>query len=274
MSYRTASKGLGVLAAALVFGAPLTASAHAYVTSPPSRDAARPDPNARANKSGPCGPGPRVGSPQKYAPGQQVAVKWEETIDHNGCFQIRFSNANDTGFVLLNLSTGGVAQINDPAGTVTPKMYEATVTMPTQKCPACTLQVLQLMNNAPCTASQDPSTSAGGTYYSCADVCIGNAGDPCTTAPSPDAGAGDAGSDSGTTSSGGVKDSGATSSSSGGDDDDDTAGPTSSSGGTRRPTTSNDDGGCAVTHNSTTELSLAAILGFVGLSIVRRRRNR
>lgn len=275
MSYRTAPKGIAVLAAALAFGAPLTAFAHAYVMTPVSRDTGIADLNARAHKTGPCGGSPRIGSPTKFAPGAQVLVKWEETIQHQGCYQIRFSNNNDANFTLLNLSAGGVAQINDPANNAVPMVFQATVTLPTQKCPACTLQVTQIMKGAACTTPvQDPTGIS--TYFSCADICIGDAADPCTDAPKADAGA-DSGTDSGTTSSSGGVDSGSTSSSSGGGDDDDatTSSSSGASGATRRPTTSSDDGGCAVSSSSTPgSLSLAAVFGFVGFALVRRRRPR
>lgn len=276
MSYTTWSKGIGLLAATLAFCAPLTASAHAYIVDPPARDISNPNKDARAHKdpNGPCGKIPRKGAPKKYAPGQTITVQFEETIGHRGCYQIRFSAANDMPAVLKDWQM--LAQINDPAGT-TMGVQSATVTLPTTPCPACTLAVWQLMQGAAaCPNNADPALAIQNTYYSCADICIGNAGDPCTTAPEPDAGAGDAGNDSGTASSSsssgtsGTTDSGATSSSSGSDPDDTTS---SSSGGTRRPTTASEDSGCAVSDsNAPGGFSLAAVIGFVGLALVRRRR--
>ncbi|MBS2014271.1 MAG: hypothetical protein JST00_15400 [Deltaproteobacteria bacterium] len=277
MSYTTWSKGIGLLAATFAFCAPLTASAHAYIMDPPARDIANPDKNARAHKdaTAPCGGLARVGSPKKYAPGSTITVKWEETIGHQGCYQIRFSSANDMPAEAKNWQL--LKQINDPAGiNGTAGVFTDTVTLPNTPCPACTLSVLQLMQGQPCPNNADPSQSLQGTYYSCADICIGGAGDPCTDAPKPDAGAGDAGNDSGTTSSsssstGGTTDSGTTSSSSSSGEDPDT---TSSSSGatTRRPTTESDSG-CAVSDsNAPGGFSLAAVIGFVGLALVRRRR--
>lgn len=269
---RLVSSGLGLAVLGLVGLMPSAASAHAYVMSPPSRDVGVTDLNARAHKSGPCGGSPRIGSPTKFAPGATVTVKVEETIDHIGCIQVVFSDKNDGNWQVLK-------QINDPTNAV-PMVYNISVTLPTAKCDACTLAMRQIMYGTACPGNpQDPALSPGGTYYSCSDICIGAAGDPCTDAPKADAGVDGGGTDSGTSSSsssssGGTKDSGASSSSSSGSSGDTSSSSSSSSGG--RPVRTTDSGGCDQSggDGSPLSMSLAAVLGFVGLAFVRRRAKR
>jgi MYXO-CTERM domain-containing protein len=254
MQHATRRFGLQVLACAAMLAAPATAFAHAFVVTPPPRDIGEPDLDARAHKTGPCGGLPRTGTPTKYAPGATVTVKWQETISHQGCFQIGFSPADDKNFVLLK-------QINDPdngAGTV----YTDTVTLPAGvECPACTLVVRQLMTGATCPPNADPATSPGGTYYSCADICVG---DNCTTPPPADAGADGSttpGTDSGVSTT--PTDGGGKLVDAGDNGGDDGAAPNLHSG---------DGGGCNVALGTTSGVSLVASAGLLGLALLRRRK--
>lgn len=204
----------GFVAAGLPLVAPSVAWGHAYVMSPASRDTAIADLNARAHKTGPCGGSPRVGKPTKFAPGASVTVKVEETVDHRGCFQVAFSAANDANWQVLS-------QIDDPDNQA-PMVYQMTVKLPNATCAACTLGIRQIMYGDACPQNpQDPADSPGGTYYSCADICIG---DTCTDAPV------NPGSSSSSSSGSASADAGATSSSGGTSDDDDDGQSSTSSG--------------------------------------------
>jgi hypothetical protein len=258
MRIATCLKALPWLGAALVLGAPTTAFAHAYVMTPPPRDIGQPDLNARAHKTGPCGGVPRTGKPTQYTVGETITVKWQETISHQGCYQIGFSQANDTGFTLLK-------QINDPAGGAN-MVYTDTVTLPAGvSCSACTLVVRQLMVGGACTANQDPATAAQGTYYSCADICVG------TTCVEPDAGVADAGvdgspdpgTDGGPTTT--PTDGGGKLTDSGDDDGDPPARPRLNSG---------DGGGCSVAFGATSGVSFGVTAGLLALALLRRRARR
>ena len=274
MGTRAGLYGIRVLAVGLFLGAPATASAHAFVSNPPARDVGNPDENARAHKTGPCGGIARFGTPKKYTPGETITVTWKETIAHQGCFQIGFTTkANPT----VNADFTVLKQINDPAGG-TNMPYTDTVTLPAgMKTPAGTLVVRQLMNgNKACAnnpANPDGAADAsGGTYYSCADICVGDAADPCTAPGSTDGGA-EGGTDAGpTTDGGGTTDSGVSTTptdgggSTVGDDDDDTTGPQG-----RRPTTA-DDGGCNTSGGLTSSTSVAVAATIVALTLTRRRR--
>lgn len=133
---------------------------------------------ADAHKTGPCGGVARTGNYVQYAVGQTVNVEFTETVDHRGCFQVLLSDANDQSFQILS-------QIDDPTGDVTPKKRTMAVTLPAGKtCTACTLSVRQLMINKACVANQ-ASITAGDTYFTCADICIGTNCPPKTDAGAP-----------------------------------------------------------------------------------------
>ncbi len=106
-------------------------------------------------KAGPCGGFGRV-TPTVLQPGQQVVIRWEETIDHPGFYRIAWSPANDQGFDTNILATN----LADVQGGALPHQYQATVTIPTTPCPTCTIQLIQYMTE----------TNPPQLYYSCADV--------------------------------------------------------------------------------------------------------
>jgi hypothetical protein len=137
-------------------------------------------------KFGPCGGVAAVpGVFTKVARGADVVVKFEETVGHEGCYQVAWSSGGGPFQV--------VTQVPDPADSQ--GMQTITVKAPNQSCPDCVLQLRQIMLGGPCTDAGTQMPGATDTYYHCADVCVGN------TCPSvPDAGA-DAGASS--SSSGG-----------------------------------------------------------------------
>jgi hypothetical protein len=164
------------------------------MTAPPPRD------TGDAHKTAPCGDSARTTTATPFDQGATITVEWEETISHQGCFQIALSTADDKNFTVLK-------QIDDPAGGAG-TVYSEKITLPQNvTCPACTLVVRQLMLGAPCTQSPQNDLDAS-TYYSCADIRIG------AGAPS-DAGAEDASTNTvipdGSASRGTADDSGAAS---------------------------------------------------------------
>lgn len=181
------TRGLVVAFAVLV---PATALAHAQLTDPPPRVA------DDGIKVGPCGTTDAGTAFTQLQPGQQVTVKWREGIDHTGCFDIMFSPANDQNWVRL-------ARIPDEGGTPNTN-YQTTVTLPNAPCAKCTLALRQIMRNSGANPvnqicdNTTPDSMDGGppTYFSCANVRVGNF---------PDAGASTSSSSGGTsTSSGGT----------------------------------------------------------------------
>jgi hypothetical protein len=251
--------GFRVLAAALLVMAPGLAYGHALLLNPAPRTN-----NDDLTKSPPCGANTLVkGAPvAQFDAGATIRVGWRETVGHTGCYQLRLSSTgNDQNFTLIT-------QVNDPAG---PPMgqtmdFDASIKLPDGvTCQNCTLQLLQLMNGAPCSANQDPATSAQGVYYSCADIRIGNFNDagPIAEAgpdPDPDDDAGGTSSSGGTTTTptdGGGK----TSSSSG-----------SGATGSRNLRAGEGDDGCSVGFGATTGLSFFVSAGIAAMALLRRRK--
>ncbi len=171
---------LAILALTLL--APRLSTAHIVVSNPPARDLGKA--GADAHKNGPCGGVARTNKFIPYQTGQTVPVTFSETVDHRGCFQVWLSTAGDANFQKL-------FQADDPGNDATPRNRTVQVTLPAGvTCSQCTLQVRQLMINQTCSANQQ-SITAGDTYFTCADVCIGPACGGTPDAGPPDAGAPD-----------------------------------------------------------------------------------
>jgi len=250
----------GALALAIVLGAPSAALAHTVMLTPPPRDVGVAGNDG--HKTGPCGGVARTNKCTKYAVGATIPVKWMETVPHEGCFQWLVSKSGDTNFVTLT-------QITDPAGG-TGMVYNDNVKLPANfSCENCTLAVRQLMIGTCAPDAAANSTSAGDTYFSCADVRIGDFPDaaPCDPAVEPDAGP-DAGttpgSDGGPTT---VPTDGGGKTVDGGDNN---ADPT----GGRPNLHAGDGGGCSVALGATSGVSFAVTAGLFGLALLRRRRKR
>jgi hypothetical protein len=184
---RTSTKLASSVAAVLLL-ASAASWGHARLTTPPPRDV-----NVSGNdahKTGPCG-GVVKGKPTKYpATATTLDIKWDETIDHTGCFVLDVSQTGkDNDFQTLQV-------IKDTEG-VGPK----TTTLNLDgglTCGNCTFRLRQLMNGTDSTNCDENTVPSQGTYFSCADIMIGDldAGivDPVDGGPQP---AGDGGGDGG-----------------------------------------------------------------------------
>lgn len=227
---------------------PATANAHAFIADPPSRDTAITNLDDRAHKTGPCGGSPRIGMPTRYAVGASVDVDFTETIGHRGCFQVLFSPANDADWVLLQ-------QIDDPAGPFSgepAKSYTAKVTLPAGvTCESCTLAVRQLMKGAACAPNATPS--GNDTYYSCADIRVGDFADAGPSRPPTTP------ADGGTASTPSA-------------DPETEPDDTPASGGSRRVSSTADAGGCNAGGGHATLPVLALAASAIALAWQRRRR--
>lgn len=235
------------------------ASAHTMLNTPPPRDVGKA--GADAHKNGPCGGVARTAKPTVYAVGQTVQVEFTETIDHRGCFQVLFSEANDQNFQILT-------QVNDPAGTAVPSKRTVSATLPAGKsCTACTLAVRQLMIGQACVTNQQ-SLAAGDTYFTCADICVGTACTDAGAPPPPDASAppppppppSDSGVGPGPTP---VDDAGASPA---------PAAPSAS--GPRTLLPPDEAGGCSTAPPPVGALGLLAVAGLAGVVAARRRARR
>jgi MYXO-CTERM domain-containing protein len=147
--------------------APSVAAAHTLMTSPTPRS------DSDGLKTGPCGNVAATDAPNELMAGSTITVRWLETVDHPGYYRIAYSMPGDADFedhVLLD-------QIADVDCPDEPCSYTAEVTLPSEPCEGCALQLIQYMGTA---APYSP-------YFSCTDVTL-------MAAPGPvegDAGVGD-----------------------------------------------------------------------------------
>ncbi len=174
------------LAATCIASVTSAASAHITLNEPAPRH------TEDSLKDGPCGVGPgdvRAMDPARithYAPGETITVRWTEVIDHPSHFRISLVQSDEqlvgpTGFadtsgnehVLLD----GIVDHDAPSG----ERYEQVVTLPNEPCPACTLQLIQVMQDKP------PWGDGNDIYYQCADLVIeaGAGGEGAGTGGSP-----------------------------------------------------------------------------------------
>ncbi|MBS1123398.1 MAG: hypothetical protein H6Q90_5626 [Deltaproteobacteria bacterium] len=141
-----------------------TAQAHIALTFPPPRIADQ--------KEGPCG---KVGSTRgttvtAFQPGETITVEWNETVDHPGHYRIAFDDAGNDAFQNPNNPNDNfpstmVEPIADKAGG----HYTQQVTLPTEPCTDCTLQLMQIMTT---------TVPYNSFYYQCADITIGGDAPP------------------------------------------------------------------------------------------------
>jgi uncharacterized protein (TIGR03382 family) len=151
---------------ACAVAAPTVASAHTLMTSPTPRS------QSDGLKTGPCGNVAATDTPNELVAGSTITVSWLETVDHPGYYRIAYSAPGDADFEDNVL----VDQIPDVPCADAPCSYTAEVTLPSEPCEGCALQLIQFMGTA---APYSP-------YFSCADVAL--------MAPGPgasDAGVGD-----------------------------------------------------------------------------------
>jgi hypothetical protein len=156
----------------------LPALAHVGLEDPPPR---YPSDGYYNNKSCPCGVGPndtycsdssatsdpnRSSTITQYDAGATITIRAHEVIGHSGRWRVAFDpdvadfNAN----ILLD--------VEDPEGnagnTGSGDLWEFAVTLPSEPCTNCTLQLLQIMNGN--TVDPVPDPTGHSTYYQCADL--------------------------------------------------------------------------------------------------------
>lgn len=145
------------------------AAAHVRLVWPEPRS------NDSAVKLGPCGTAPQSATRTRLVAGETIEVRFAETVNHPGWFRLALGDADDQGFeqrIVLDQiphSSEGSASYSDP------RPYGVSVTLPSEPCEACTLQLIQVMTDKPLAGGDHQK------YFSCADVEIlppGSAGDP------------------------------------------------------------------------------------------------
>jgi hypothetical protein len=147
----------------------LSLGANVRLVDPPPRS------GAADLKAAPCGNVAKNGNFKRYGSGEKVSVQFEESVGSQGCYQVAFAR-DGANFTVLQ-------QLDDPSGSQ--GAMSTMVTLPAENCGQCVLQLRQINLGGTCAdAGQVPDASAGDTFYSCADVCLGTG---CPALPIPDA---------------------------------------------------------------------------------------
>ena len=151
---------LGSIAFVLASASPVLAHSRLTSPAPRSTDDGISDPN------GPCGFDLEADS-VVIVPGSLVTVDWEETIEHPGGFEFRFSTANDTGFATVKM----VDHI--PGTTPTredPTPYSTSIAFPNVETTDGTLQMIQWLMSTESESWPPAFPQDGQRHYSCADL--------------------------------------------------------------------------------------------------------
>lgn len=247
-------KSIGLFAALAITLGAREASAHIKLNSPAPRFVF----DNAGQKTGPCGEGVLSGDITEFAPGDQIMVEWQETIDHPGHFRIALDpDGGDDGLEdptdYDDFDTPNVLEDNIPDnGGIA---FSRLVTLPNIECEKCTLQLIQVMTDKP------PWGPEGGNdiYYWCADIKISSSVPP--TSVTTGAGSGGNGSGDGGSSSNGTPSSGG-------------AGDGASSGDGGNGSVINDNSGCTVDANAGNSALGAGALALLALAAATRRRRR
>ncbi|HYO98118.1 MAG TPA: SCE4755 family polysaccharide monooxygenase-like protein [Polyangiaceae bacterium] len=155
------------------------AEAHISLSEPKSRywNANTQVADQQKQKVGPCGVSGDARSTtasliSTFRPGQRVTVRWTETVQHPGHYRIAFDN--DGQDFPVPGTAGMPAGVTILADNIADKgggsgvAYTQEVTLPTEECARCTLQLIQVMTTAA------PPYKASDLYFNCADVILSN----------------------------------------------------------------------------------------------------
>lgn len=123
-------------------------------------------PDRGLKEPAPCGGKARTNTPKVLKKGDNVTLKFKETIIHPGHFIISFSPAADAGFDQNILLDNITRAASDSDGSLVNNIYSKSITLPDIECDDCTLQLIQFMS--------DSQTN----YYSCADIQLTATGAP------------------------------------------------------------------------------------------------
>jgi hypothetical protein len=185
----------------------LPALAHVGMEDPPPR---YPSDGYYNNKSCPCGSGTndtycsdstatsdpnRSTTITQYDAGATITISAHEVIGHSGRWRVAF---DPDGADLADFNANILLDIEDPPGgdgnTGSGDLWEFVVTLPSEPCSNCTLQLIQVMNGN--TVDPVPDPTGHSTYYQCADIEL--LGPPEDTGTTPTDGDADTDSDSDT----------------------------------------------------------------------------
>jgi hypothetical protein len=199
-SLRSSARGrvlfAGALLGVLTFGvaARQPAFGHARLVEPKPRN----NSTQYKNEMFACGGQPARAATQpltRLVAGQTTTIRFEETVNHPGCFLLDFSPDGDTNW--QELPNGNIKHVGTAPNPTEqrPRPYMWTGTLPNVTCENCTIRVRQVMmesrggETAPC--PPNPLNNVP-TYFSCANVVLAAAQESDAGAPPRDGGGGDA----------------------------------------------------------------------------------
>ncbi len=149
----------------------LDSQAHVALTSPTPRPGTTDSTKTTNSTTNPCGGVNRGANSVTFATGSNLTFSWRETIEHPGRFLVQFSPANDQSFELP------ANELFRKEDTEIRGTHSATVKLPNTPCEACTLRLVQVMDDQP-----------GQLYVNCVDIRLTS---PSATTPPPDSGSPD-----------------------------------------------------------------------------------
>lgn len=147
---------------------PVDSHAHVALTSPTPRPGTTDSTKTTNSTTNPCGGVNRGANSATFAAGSSLTFSWRETIEHPGRFLVQFSPANDQSFELP------ANELFRKEDTETRGTHSATVKLPDTACEACTLRLVQVMDDQP-----------GELYVNCVDIRLTS---PSATTPPPNSG--------------------------------------------------------------------------------------
>jgi predicted carbohydrate-binding protein with CBM5 and CBM33 domain len=141
--------------------------AHISLQWPPARTADQ--------KQGPCGKaGSKRGKATVFKPGSALTLKWDETVNHPSHYRISFAKDGDAfpDPASFDERNGNALVVEDGIADKAGGAYTHTITLPSEACDNCTLQLIQVMTDKP------PYGDGNDIYYQCADVKLSEAEEP------------------------------------------------------------------------------------------------
>lgn len=167
------------------------ASLSLFVGSPALAHIQLESPTARISdqKTGPCGAAgsTRGQNVTTFEAGETITITWRETINHPGHYRISFDADGQDDFgdpAAFDDFDSNPAVMLDNIGDANGGTYSEQLTLPTEPCDSCTIQVVQVMTD------KAPYGDGNDLYYQCADIRIVAApgGEPDAGTGEPDAG--------------------------------------------------------------------------------------
>lgn len=150
----------------LVLGIPIVGKAHIRLNSPLPRVGTTDGTKTTNSETNPCGGVARGNTNLTAQVGSSLNFSWDETINHPGRFIIQFSPGLDKDFELPS------NELFRKEDTENKGSHTASVKLPMEPCEACTLRLVQVMDDQP-----------GELYVACVNIRLTSAEVPPPSGP-------------------------------------------------------------------------------------------